>query len=66
MHLSRFSLNNSNLFSHSNRVMGKYYGSGSGPTVVIFAGIHGNEKAGVNAVKNVVTWASNTGAKDLL
>jgi len=36
-----------------NRVIGKIQGKVSGPTVVFFAGIHGNEPAGVHALKDV-------------
>lgn len=41
-------------FSHDNRVLGKFYGTDNGPTVVVFAGIHGNEKAGVHAAKLII------------
>ena len=34
-----------------NRIIGKIQGTRKGPTVVFFAGIHGNEKAGVLALK---------------
>lgn len=37
----------------SNRVIGKIQGAKQGPTVVFFAGIHGNEKAGVTALKTM-------------
>jgi len=37
----------------SKRVIGKIKGKASGPTVVFFAGIHGNEPAGVHALKDV-------------
>lgn len=39
-------------FEH--RILGEYYGSENTPTVVIFAGIHGNEKAGVHASHLVI------------
>ncbi|MDN3644192.1 succinylglutamate desuccinylase/aspartoacylase family protein [Lutimonas halocynthiae] len=41
-------------FSHDNRVLGSFYGTDNGPTVVIFSGIHGNEKAGVHAAQLVI------------
>lgn len=41
-------------FSHDNRVLGKFYGTENTPTVVVFAGIHGNEKAGVHAGQLVI------------
>jgi len=41
-------------YSHDNRVLGNFYGTDNSPTVVVFAGIHGNEKAGVNAAKLVI------------
>lgn len=37
----------------TNRVMKKLKGSKSGPTVLFFAGVHGNEPAGVMALKQV-------------
>ncbi|MBQ0787930.1 MAG: succinylglutamate desuccinylase/aspartoacylase family protein [Oceanihabitans sp.] len=37
----------------TNRVIGKIQGTKQGPTVVFFAGIHGNEKAGVTALKTM-------------
>ncbi|MCS4434698.1 succinylglutamate desuccinylase/aspartoacylase family protein [Aquiflexum gelatinilyticum] len=37
----------------TNRVMQKLKGSKSGPTVLFFAGVHGNEPAGVMALKEV-------------
>ncbi len=41
-------------FSHDNRILGEFYGTENSPTVVIFAGIHGNEKAGVHAAHLVI------------
>jgi len=41
-------------FSYDKRILGKYYGTNNSPTVVIFAGIHGNEKAGVHAAHLVI------------
>ncbi len=35
------------------RVIGKYEGSTPGPNLVFFGGIHGNEPAGIHALKNV-------------
>ncbi|QRM88671.1 aspartoacylase [Lacinutrix sp. WUR7] len=37
----------------TNRVIGEIQGTKQGPTVVFFAGIHGNEKAGVTALKTM-------------
>lgn len=42
------------LYSDKKRVIGKVLGSEKGPTMVVFAGIHGNEKAGVLAVEKVL------------
>ncbi len=39
---------------YSNRIMGNIEGSKKTPTVIIIAGIHGNEKAGVKASKKVL------------
>ena len=41
-------------FSRDKRVLGKFYGTDNTPTVVVFAGIHGNEKAGVHAAQLVI------------
>lgn len=41
-------------FSHDNRVLGKFYGTNNTPTVIVIAGIHGNEKAGVRAAQLVI------------
>ncbi len=41
-------------FSHDKRILGQFYGTDNGPTVIIFAGIHGNEKAGVHASDKVI------------
>ncbi|WP_246067806.1 succinylglutamate desuccinylase/aspartoacylase family protein [Changchengzhania lutea] len=38
----------------ANRYLGKIIGKRSGPTVVFFAGIHGNETAGVFALENIL------------
>ena len=35
------------------RIIGKIQGKASGPTIVFFAGIHGNEPAGVHALEKV-------------
>ncbi|MGI9531781.1 aspartoacylase [Lutimonas sp.] len=40
--------------TYKHRILGEYYGSENSPTVVIFAGIHGNEKAGVHAAHLVI------------
>ncbi|MCP4882667.1 MAG: succinylglutamate desuccinylase/aspartoacylase family protein [Flavobacteriales bacterium] len=45
---------NRTAFSHERRILGQFYGTNKGPTVVIFAGIHGNEKAGVHAADKVI------------
>lgn len=45
---------NNHIYSHENRLLGKFYGSRSSPTVVVFSGIHGNEKAGVLATERVI------------
>lgn len=37
----------------TNRLIGKIQSATKGPTIVFFAGIHGNEKAGVTALKTV-------------
>ena len=41
-------------YFHHKRILGEFYGTNNGPTVVIFAGIHGNEKAGVHASNKVI------------
>jgi len=41
-------------FFHDKRILGEFYGTNTGPTVIIFAGIHGNEKAGVHASDKVI------------
>lgn len=41
-------------FSHDKRILGQFFGTNNGPTVVLFAGIHGNEKAGVHAADKVI------------
>ena len=41
-------------FSYEKRLLGAFYGSKSRPTIIILAGIHGNEKAGVIAARNVL------------
>ena len=41
-------------FSYDKRILGEFYGTDNSPTVVIFAGIHGNEKAGVHAAHLVI------------
>lgn len=49
------------LYFHNKRLIGEFFGTKSNPTVVIFAGIHGNEKAGVKAVQRVIekSWQEN-------
>lgn len=39
-----------------NRLIGTYRGNPGGPTVVITGGIHGNEPAGVFALKHLLNW----------
>ncbi len=41
-------------FTDEKRIIGEVIGSDKGPTMVIFSGIHGNEKAGVLAVEKVL------------
>ena len=41
-------------YKDEKRVIGEVLGSENGPTMVVFAGIHGNEKAGVLAVERVL------------
>jgi hypothetical protein len=41
-------------FSYENRLLGKFYGAKLRPTIIILAGIHGNERAGVLASRNVL------------
>lgn len=41
-------------YDYSQRVLGEFYGVNQRPTVVVIAGIHGNEKAGVKAIKSVL------------
>ena len=36
------------------RILGNFDGSKNGPTVIFFGGIHGNEKAGIHALINVI------------
>ncbi len=41
-------------YSRTERILGQIEGNSKSPTVVVFAGIHGNEKAGVKASYNVL------------
>lgn len=41
-------------YSEERRIIGEVHGSNKGPTLMIFAGIHGNEKAGVLAAEKVL------------
>ena len=41
-------------FAHDKRLLGEFHGTKSSPTVVIIAGIHGNERAGVIATDKVL------------
>ena len=52
--MNRSSLETTPLYTYENRLMGKFHGAKSSPTVVVIAGIHGNERAGVHAAKNVL------------
>lgn len=47
-------LKTENRFTDEHRILGEVLGSENGPTMVIFAGIHGNEKAGVLAAEKVL------------
>ena len=38
-----------------NRIIGKLEGKLPGPTIVFFAGIHGNENSGIFALKEVLS-----------
>ncbi|MEN8124063.1 MAG: succinylglutamate desuccinylase/aspartoacylase family protein, partial [Bacteroidota bacterium] len=42
------------LYNKTERFIGSIIGDMSSPTIIIFAGIHGNESAGVTASKNVI------------
>ena len=42
-----FILNNS---MDSGRIIGRYTGEDKGPLLIVFGGMHGNEKAGIRAV----------------
>ena len=42
------------IYSRTKRILGQIEGSVKSPTVVVFAGIHGNEKAGVKAAMQVL------------
>lgn len=44
-----------------NRIIGELKGDGSGPTLIFFAGIHGNEPSGVFALKKVMDTLSANG-----
>ncbi|MDZ7691386.1 MAG: succinylglutamate desuccinylase/aspartoacylase family protein [Balneolaceae bacterium] len=37
------------------RIIGRIDGAGNGPTIIVFAGIHGNEPAGIQALSNIFT-----------
>ena len=41
------------------RIIGKYEGNRPGPNVVFFGGIHGNEPAGIHALKNIVDYLNH-------
>lgn len=43
-----------------NRLIGSYRGKSGGPTIVVTGGIHGNEPAGVFALKRVLAWLNKT------
>lgn len=52
--MSETALKKEKKYTDENRVIGEVLGSDNGPTMVIFAGIHGNEKAGVLAAERVL------------
>jgi Succinylglutamate desuccinylase / Aspartoacylase family len=52
MYKMKFSFSENDIYS--NRILGNIDGSKNKPTVIIIAGIHGNEKAGVKASKRVL------------
>jgi predicted deacylase len=52
--MNKIELKKSVKYTDEKRIIGEVRGSELGPTVVIFAGIHGNEKAGVLAAEKVL------------
>ncbi len=52
--MNKISINSFSNFVRPNRILGNIEGSKESPTVIIFAGIHGNEQAGVKASKIVL------------
>lgn len=46
-------------YTEEKRIIGEVIGSEKGPTMVVFAGIHGNEKAGVLAVERILSRIAN-------
>lgn len=49
------SLNQNKFISNIDRIIGKVEGERNGPTILFFAGIHGNEPAGVLALEQVLS-----------
>ncbi len=52
--MNRTELKPSNAYTDERRIIGEVLGSENGPTMVVFSGIHGNEKAGVLATEKVL------------
>ena len=53
--MSRADLEKKMDYTDEKRILGEIRGSENGPTMVVFAGIHGNEKAGVLAIEKVLS-----------
>ena len=49
------SLNQNKITSNIDRIIGKVEGKRNGPTILFFAGIHGNEPAGILALEQVLS-----------
>lgn len=54
---------NKKQYSPQNRILGSFYGTNNGPTIIVFAGIHGNEKAGVYASEKVISKIAESNIK---
>ena len=52
--MNRAELKPRNEYTDEKRIIGEVLGSEKGPTMVVFSGIHGNEKAGVLAAEKVL------------
>ena len=52
--MNRTELKPRNAYTDERRIIGEVLGSENGPTMVVFSGIHGNEKAGVLATEKVL------------